>query len=253
MALPIGLQLYTLRAELEADSAGIFKKLAEIGYLGVETTGSFGSDAASVKLLKDLGITIVGMHSPLLNNENKNQFLDKIELQGIKRLICAYTPKERWTTVSDIHAVCDEINQTEAIARENGYTFLYHNHWFEYQMVEGRPANQILLERVAPTVGFEVDTYWVKVAGQNPADVVRELGSRAPLLHIKDGPAETPEQDMTAVGDGVMDWKAIIGAGQGSAEWLIVELDRCATDMMEAVAKSYQYLTREGFARGSKS
>jgi hypothetical protein len=55
---------------------------------------------------------------------------------------------------------------------------------------------------------------------------------------------------MTAVGDGVMDWPSVIQAGQGRAEWLIVELDRCATDMLEAVSRSYTYLTQKGYAHG---
>jgi hypothetical protein len=55
---------------------------------------------------------------------------------------------------------------------------------------------------------------------------------------------------MTAVGDGVVDVPAIVQAGKPATEWLIVELDRCATDMMAAVARSYSYLVVEGLARG---
>ncbi|MCK5328239.1 MAG: sugar phosphate isomerase/epimerase, partial [Candidatus Latescibacteria bacterium] len=82
--------------------------------------------------------------------------------------------------------------------------------------------------------------------------VVRELGVRAPLLHIKDGPC-TKEAPMTAVGEGVVDFRSIVEAAGETAEWMIVELDRCATDMMEAVATSYTYLIEEGLARGNKS
>jgi hypothetical protein len=55
---------------------------------------------------------------------------------------------------------------------------------------------------------------------------------------------------MTAVGDGVVDVPAVVAAGKPVTEWLIVELDRCATDMMEAVARSYSYLVGEGLAQG---
>jgi hypothetical protein len=70
------------------------------------------------------------------------------------------------------------------------------------------------------------------------------------LLHIKDGPAVRGEP-MVAVGDGVLDVPSIIQAGAGSTQWLIVELDACATDMMEAVEKSYDYLVGKGLARGN--
>ena len=77
------------------------------------------------------------------------------------------------------------------------------------------------------------------------------LGSRAPLLHVKDGPCQI-EAPMTALGEGVVDIPGVVAAGAESTDWLIVELDRCATDMLEAVRKSYQYLIEKGLAPGNK-
>jgi len=71
------------------------------------------------------------------------------------------------------------------------------------------------------------------------------------LLHLKDGPGNK-EEPMTAVGGGIMDWPAVIGAAADTTEWVIVELDSCATDMTEAVAESYRYLTENGLATGNK-
>ncbi|MGD8857238.1 MAG: sugar phosphate isomerase/epimerase, partial [Chloroflexota bacterium] len=69
--------------------------------------------------------------------------------------------------------------------------------------------------------------------------------------HIKDGPAgPDTSADMVAVGDGNVDYPPIIAAADGSAEWLIVELDRCAGDMMTAVERSYRYLVGEGLGHG---
>jgi sugar phosphate isomerase/epimerase len=89
------------------------------------------------------------------------------------------------------------------------------------------------------------------VGGRDVPAVLRKLGKRAPTLHIKDGPLDRKEP-MTAVGGGRMDWAAVIGAAHPSTAWLIVELDRCATDMFEAVRASCEYLTSKGFARGRK-
>ena len=129
--------------------------------------------------------------------------------------------------------------------------FGIHNHWWEFLQVEGRYVYQIMLEHLDPAIFFQVDTYWVQTAGPDPAQVVKELGPRAPLLHLKDGPA-VKGKPHTAVGDGVLDFPSIVRAAEGVAEWLIVELDSCATDMLEAVEKSYQYLVGEGLARGNK-
>ena len=100
-----------------------------------------------------------------------------------------------------------------------------------------------MLDYLAPEVFFEVDTYWAKTAGIDPAGVGGRLGARAPLLHIgEDGPCVMDDLPMTAVGDGVQDVSGIVAVGVGANEWLIVELDRCATDMLEAVTKSYRYM-----------
>ena len=140
--------------------------------------------------------------------------------------------------------------QAAPVAAQHGLGLAYHNHWWEFQMVEGRLAFDVMLEHLDPAVGFEIDTYWVQTAGHDPAAVVQRLGDRAPLLHIKDGPA-TADAPMVAVGQGALDFPAIVAAASG-ARWLIVELDRCATDMTEAVRKSYAYLVKEGLARGNK-
>jgi sugar phosphate isomerase/epimerase len=82
--------------------------------------------------------------------------------------------------------------------------------------------------------------------------VVAAHKARLPILHIKDGMLEK-DGPMTAVGSGKLDMPAIIGAADPTVlEWLVVELDRCATDMMEAVRQSYAYLTAQGLATGTK-
>jgi hypothetical protein len=43
-----------------------------------------------------------------------------------------------------------------------------------------------------------------------------------------------------------------VAAGAAATEWLIVEIDRCATDMLEAVAKSYRYMVGKGLAHGKR-
>jgi sugar phosphate isomerase/epimerase len=108
-----------------------------------------------------------------------------------------------------------------------------------------------MMKHLSPDVLFELDCYWIKTGGPDPAAVVREVGARAPLLHIKDGPCKKGEP-MTAVGDGIIDWAPVVQASAGTAEWLIVELDSCKTDMMEAVRKSYNYLVGRNLARGNK-
>jgi sugar phosphate isomerase/epimerase len=88
---------------------------------------------------------------------------------------------------------------------------------------------------------------------------VREFGKRAPLLHIKDGPARWSDslaQDnpdpMVAVGKGTQNFPAIVKAANGNTEWMIVEMDKTATDVYDAIQDSYNYLVGNSLARGKK-
>jgi sugar phosphate isomerase/epimerase len=110
---------------------------------------------------------------------------------------------------------------------------------------------------VEPDIFFEIDTYWVKVAGHDPAKIVGEFGKRAPLLHIKDGPAiwndslpaDNPDP-MVAVGKGTQNFPAIVKAANGNTEFMVVEMDRVTTDVFDAIRDSYNYLTQQGLAFG---
>jgi sugar phosphate isomerase/epimerase len=250
MTAPIAVQLYTVREALAQDFIGTIGKIADMGYAGVETAGNYGgSPEAGAALFRELGLQIAGSHIGLPIGDDKNKILDTIAALGGKTLVCPWLPPENFQTLEGIQAVCDRINEADAHARARGMRLGYHNHDFEFApLPDGSRPYDHMRRLLAPTVFFEVDTYWVQTAGGDPAAVVRELGERAPLLHIKDGPAVRGEP-MTAVGEGVINVPPIVEAGT-AAEWLIVELDQCATDMIEAVEKSIQYLTSKGLGRG---
>jgi sugar phosphate isomerase/epimerase len=252
MTIPIALQLYTVREAMAEDFAEVVKKVADIGYVGVEPIFRFPNTTTeeAAQLFRDLGLDVPSAHVPVPIGGDKNKVLDYMGIMGSTRIISGKGPDD-FRTIDQIKRTCDLFNQAHAVAFENGMTFGVHNHWWEYLQVEGRYAYQVMLEYLDPGVFFELDTYWIQTAGVDPAEVVRELGPRAPLLHIKDGPA-VHNEPMQAIGDGVLDFPAIVQAGEGTVEWHVVELDRCATDMMEAVERSYQYLVGEGLARGNK-
>ena len=250
MSAPIGIQLYSVREAVAKDFAGTVRKIASMGYAGVETAGFPGTTAQdAANLFRELGLSVSSAHSPLPLGDKKNEVLDNMAALGCKYLVCASRPRESFESVDQIKANCDVLNEANAIAQQNGLTLFYHNHDWEYQPLGDKRAYQFLVECLDPAIKLELDTYWIKAAGCDPVEIVKEFGSRAPLIHIKDGPA-VRGQPMTAVGDGVVDVRGIVNAAQSTAEWLIVEIDECATDMLQAVEKSYQYLVREGLGHG---
>jgi sugar phosphate isomerase/epimerase len=247
---PISIQLYTLREEAQKDFPAVIARLGEIGYAGVETAGLGGLSAAEFKsCVDDAGLEVSAAHVAMITAENANEVFDEQETLGNRDVIVAFLPPEFFKDADSTQRVADKLNAACELARGRGFSLGYHNHWWEFgTRIGDQTAHAWLYERLDPAVFAEIDTYWARVGGSDPAKVVSGLGERARMLHLKDGPADDPESPMTAVGDGVLDVAAIASASR--ATWHVVELDRCASDMFEAVEKSHRFLTGAGLARG---
>jgi sugar phosphate isomerase/epimerase len=249
--LPVAVQLYSIRETLAKGFEAGVRKVAEMGYAGVETAGFPGTTPeAAARLFRELGLAVSSAHSPLPIGDKKNEVLDTMAAIGCKRIVLAWLPEAQFESLEGVYQAADMLNAAAEVAREHGLRVGYHNHWQEFNVVEGRPAYEHMLERLDPDVLWELDTYWAMVAEHDPADVIARLGPRASLLHLKDGPG-TRQDPMSAVGDGVQDWPHILAAGEKYAEWLIVEIDRTAGDMMTAVDRSLQYIVSKGWGHGA--
>lgn len=245
MSASLGLQLYSLRNELPSDYAGIIKRVADAGYAGVEPAGFPGSSLEEVgRIYNDLGLAVPSIHVPLPIGEKRQESIDTALTLGASRVVSGLGP-DNFTSVELIIESCNHFNDAAENARDDGMAFAIHNHWWEFEVLDGRPVYQYMLEHLEPFVEFEIDTYWVKTAGMDPAPIIEELGPRCPLLHIKDGPC-VQKEPQTAVGEGAMNFEPIMKAARHT-EWMIVELDACATDMVEAVEKSARFMRDKGY------
>jgi len=250
MAAPVGLQLYSVReAAGELGFEKVVAEVAEMGYAGVEPAGFPGTTPeAAKKLFDDLGLAVTSAHLPMPVGDQLAEVVDIAGALGVKRVISS-TSRDGFADADALAKLCDIWNEAGAGVAANGLELGVHNHYWEFTEVSGRPGFDIMIEKLDPAIFFQVDTYWVQTGGADVCAVIEKLGPRAPLLHIKDGPC-TPEADMMAAGDGDMDFPALLKVAGDTPDWLIVELDRCGTDMMEAVAKSCRYLVSEGLGQG---
>jgi sugar phosphate isomerase/epimerase len=251
MPAQISVQLYTLREETRRDFPGVLARLGRIGFAGVEPAG-FGSLTPREfrRCVEDAGLVVSGAHVPLVPGKDTARLLDEQQEIANDTVVVPYAAPDRFATPDGVAAVADELNRTYESVRARGMRLGYHNHWWEFQNRAGeRSAHEALYERLDPAIFAEIDTYWARVGGADPAEVLRRLGARAPLVHVKDGPADDFRSPHTAVGAGKLDWPAILAASP-AVRWHVVELDRCATDMFEAVEQSYHWLTSRGLSRG---
>ncbi|MFN2105859.1 MAG: sugar phosphate isomerase/epimerase family protein, partial [Candidatus Promineifilaceae bacterium] len=189
MNTPIALQLYSVREELNSDFDNTLARICDMGYTAVES-GEFAGDArVQAEKFEKFGLEVVAAHVRPPVNENRDHALDFMETVGCRRLVVPWLdPQVYYQSESGVRQAIDLLNEAAGNAAQRGMPLYYHNHDFEFGTLNGRLIFDIMRERLDDSVLFEVDTYWVQTAGQDAAALVRDLGARAPLLHIKDGP-----------------------------------------------------------------
>jgi sugar phosphate isomerase/epimerase len=251
MKRPISIQLYSLRDRAAQDLTGVLQDIAAAGYAAVETAGLYGKSPAEFRgMLDSLGLACSSAHTPLVTKENLSEVVDTAKTLGYRYCISGFGPDEFKTR--DSIKVCAEKFQTAAeLLKPHGIEMGYHNHWWEFDLVDGRYGYNWFFE-LCPDVFSELDVYWC--CNFNRVDVpavVKAHRNRIKLMHIKDGPL-VQDQPHTAVGAGKMNIPAVVKAAGKPTEWLVVELDACATDMTQAVRESYAYLKKARLGVGRK-
>jgi len=246
---PPALQLYTLREVLPTGRTEVLGRVAEFGYGAVEPY-DVRTDPEQLRAdLDQAGLAVCSVHANVLGED------DEVLLRGVRAVgggtvIVPWAPPERYADAEAIAGLAKELNQAAVKAADHGLRLGYHNHDFELSsIIGGRTGLEVLADALDPAVILEVDTYWAAVGGQDVPALLGRLGDRVRYLHVKDGPAISREEDMmVAVGSGRMPVADILAACP-SAEWHVVELDRCATDMLTAVGDSLAWLAQHGLAR----
>jgi sugar phosphate isomerase/epimerase len=242
---PLGLQLYTVRDQLASGRSAVLEAIRGFGYAAVEPYDVLTDPEALRADLDEAGLAVCAVHAKVLGDD-ADAFLDGARTVGADTVIVPWADPERFADADAIGALARELNEAAARAAGRGLRFGYHNHAFELALVGGRTGLEALADALDPAVLLEVDTYWAAVGGQDVPALLGRLGDRVRYLHVKDGPV-TRDDPMTAVGAGRMPVAEVLAACP-SAEWHVVELDRCATDVLTAVRDSLDWLTSHGLA-----
>ena len=226
---PLGVQLFTVNKELDADLPGTLRALKAAGYQTVETAGFHGLTAQAFRgRVEDAGLVCRGAHVSLpdLMDDLDGHIADALAL-GVTWLVCS-SPKPPQPLAAGVDWVAGMIAamtpdawkfNAEQLARmapkvkQAGLRFGYHNHPMEFRDWGGTCGYDILLAATAPDeLRLEMDLGWVAVAGRDPAATMKAYASRIDLLHVKDmihDPAMPVGYRSVEVGQGIIDWPAV--------------------------------------------
>ncbi len=266
MNFPVALQLYSVRDDVAADFEGTLKKVKALGYDGVEFAGLFGKTAAEVKAMCEKNaLTPISAHVPFVEMLANPDLLDVYAEIGCKYVVIPYLNEEYRPGNDKFAEVIAAAKTLGEKANSLGMKLCYHNHDFEFIKIDGEYALDILYKEVsAELLHTEIDTCWVNVGGEDPAEYVRKYTGRAEIVHLKDfvgsksenmyaliGIDENEKKDTQGkfefrpVGSGVQNFPAILDAAKDAgALWVVVEQDEPSMDLtpMQCAEKSINYL-----------
>lgn len=238
----LSVQCWTLREEFQADPAEACRKVAEIGYRYVELAGTYGLPPAEfAACLEDSGLAVSGMHVGLDDCEREiGRVLKEAELFGAPHITVPWVAPETYADGWD--RLARRLEAVGAKVVEAGRRFSYHNHVFEFARIGLTTGFDALMAAADPKlVGAEIDVWWARCGGEEPANLIWRHAGRTPLVHLKDGTNCSDEIHVPA-GEGTLDWASILQAcAETGVEYGVVELDRCPRDPLECVRSSFRF------------
>ena len=247
----IACQLYTLRDLLQRDFHDAAREVARIGYRAVELAGygSIGNAAGVCKALDDCGLQVIGSHVNLDGLERDlERILDENEVLGNRAIVLSFLPEHRRKDAAGWREAAATLNRIGEACHRRGFELAYHHHHFEFVKVDGQYALDLLWQQTDPQfLKAELDTFWLRYAGQDPARYIARLGARATHLHLKDLLPGPPVR-FAEVGLGILDFPGILNSAEkAGVHWGIVEQDSTyERPPLEAVRISYEKLRALG-------
>jgi sugar phosphate isomerase/epimerase len=263
--VPLGIQLWTVKSEAEKDLEGTLRKVYAAGFRDIEFAGYYGKNPADLaKLMKDIGFSLVSTHAGAGDIAKKgDQIIADAKALGLKYVVCSspgVSPEkeklpweERMKSVdlADWKWNADLFNKFGKQVADAGMTFGYHNHSAEFKKLSnGQSGFDYLFGNTDPKlVKIELDVGWVTVAQQDPIAILHKYEDRVIALHVKDVAkrgADGKEPPSVALGEGVIDWKKVIGTAHmhGTRAFFYEQEEPFTRPILDSVKISGDYLTK---------
>lgn len=254
----IGIQLYTLRKALAKDPAGTLKAVAAAGYKQVEAYG-FPNCQPLIDGAKAAGLAMHSSHfewDSVVNPKDEGmsdfmKILDKAKELGLSHLVIPYLADGNRSSLDAYKKVAENANKAAGKAKAAGIQLAYHNHAFEFQPKEGGKCGfDIFTEEFSKDMKFEIDVFWIKVGGHEPAALIEKLAGRVSQLHLKDLKAglklpefgSLPEDAFKELGNGIIPMEPILAAAEkAGVVHCHVEQDH-SPDPLASIKQSTVYL-----------
>ena len=211
-----GVQLYSIRNELEKNVPQTLAALSAAGFREVEFAGYYQIPPGQMKaLLEQSQLRAVSTHVGLeqLYTDLCGQ-LDYARCLGVRYIVLPYVAPEIFADPSRFAELRQCLICIARQIRACGFQFLYHNHEAEWKRSGSGFILDDLLQAVGPEwMQLELDTYWIAKAGLDPVLMLKRYAGLVKAIHLKDMSADG---EIAEVGRGVLDWSSILAAARAA-------------------------------------
>ncbi len=213
-AQEIGLELYSLREQFKTDVPGTLNKIKNWNITEIEGGGSYGlSRNEYKKLLEQNDLKMIGVAAEFEQlAKNPQAVIDEAKFFGSKYIVCFWIPHNgNEFDINDIKKAIQIFTTAGKIIHENGLTLCYHTHGYEFRPYEKGTLFDYLVNNTDPQyLNFEMDVFWVKHPGQDPASLLEKYPDRFLLLHLKD---RKPATEGNQNGEADVESNVVLGEG----------------------------------------
>lgn len=220
---PFGVQAYSFRNSFPSDPAKVLDTIKMMGFTEVEGVGRGVTEAEFRKLCDERGLTIPSTGAGYEDLKDPMSIVAKAKTLGSKYVMTAWIPHKEKFTLEDAKQAVADFNAAGKVLAENGITFCYHTHGYEFYPHENGTLLDYIIQNTNPKyVSFEMDILWVHFGGGDPVALLNKYGDRWKLMHLKDLRKGTPkdlsggtstDNDVT-IGTGELDIPAILKAAK---------------------------------------
>lgn len=251
---PLGLQMYSLRHHSATNLLFALDKVREYGLHSIEGSAGRMPPEEFLRLLEAREIKLVSTFADYARlKTNVDGVIASAKKLGVKYVVCGWIPHEKGKfSEQNARDAAAMFNAAAEKLKNAGLTFTFHIHGYEFQPYKDGTLFDLLVRETKPAfVSYELDVFWAAQGGANPAALLEKYGSRFKLMHVKDlrkGAAinltgSAPDSDSVPVGQGQIDWPAVLKAAQrAGVEHYFIEDE--AVEAIDQIPVTLRYLEK---------
>jgi sugar phosphate isomerase/epimerase len=243
-AIPVGLELYSVREGLKKDLEGTVRAVGQMGYQCVEFYAPYFERSESQtkqmrKLLDELGVRCYSTHNEekFFSPENINRARDMNLILGTKYMVQSWSDPK--TTIDQWKAVAENLNRAADTLESSGLKPGYHNHDAEWKPIDGVRPMEVIAKNTKPSIMLQLDVGTCLEAGADPVAWIRANPGRIHSVHLKDWSSDPSKGYKVLFGEGDAKWKDIFAAAEsvGGVEYYLIEQEGSRFDELETARR----------------